>query len=381
MLRWLPAALLVLAPLAVGLVDAQGDIKLAVEPGYLVVSPGSYLKVNLSIYNPTNRSMVVNLNSSTPNSTQILVSLATREVRLAAGAAQRVEVHAFVPNATLRGAQPIDFIVTEALSTSPTLRPFLANTTLDLRVEHFGGARPPPTTGDRLNATAPPTMALPAVTQAPPTHAATAAADLPSATPSPHVEAAAQVASPAGGKPPSTAFVFAGGVAAVGASAGIIVLLRKHRWPILLSVPLYTRLAKARILEQPVRERIALLVKEEPGITFSEIQRRLDLAAGSLTHHARMLEQAGVLFSSPDGQTRRFFHVGQGRVAPVPSLRERALLALSNGPRSLSALAEELGVTRQSLHYHVKKLAAEGKVIADESGSLVLVPEQATLTR
>jgi DNA-binding transcriptional ArsR family regulator len=157
----------------------------------------------------------------------------------------------------------------------------------------------------------------------------------------------------------------------VGASAGALAFARK-RWPLLLS-PLYTRLAKARILEQPTRERIAETVKAEPGITFGELQRRLGLAAGQLTHHARKLEEAGVLYSSPDGQARRFFHVGQGRVEAVPPLRDRALEMLSRRAMTLSELATELGVTKQALHYHVKKLEEAGVVAASPQGELVLV--------
>ena len=139
--------------------------------------------------------------------------------------------------------------------------------------------------------------------------------------------------------------------------------------------PLYTRIARGRVLEHPTRAAIADLVRAEPGVTFGDVQRRLGLAAGQLTHHARVLEEGGVLFSTPDGQRRRLFHVQHGRVAPVPPLAERALAHLRReGPMRPSDLARALGVSRQALHHHVKGLAAGGLVRLDADGRLVPGP-------
>ena len=44
---------------------------------------------------------------------------------------------------------------------------------------------------------------------------------------------------------------------------------------------------------------------------------------------------------------------------------QRALAELRRGPATLSALAGRLGVSRQALHYHVKRMISEGKVRAE----------------
>lgn len=155
-------------------------------------------------------------------------------------------------------------------------------------------------------------------------------------------------------------------VLAAGGAIGAFAFLRR-KWPLLLG-PLYSRVRPNRVLENPVRARFAALVRETPGLTFGDVQRRLGLGAGSVTHHARMLEKAGVVFSTTDGRERRFFHVGAGRVERVPPLAERALLALRERPRSGSDLARELGVSRQALHYHLRHLQANGRVLAREAG-------------
>lgn len=155
-------------------------------------------------------------------------------------------------------------------------------------------------------------------------------------------------------------------IAAVGAGWTALWLTRRQWWPFLLL--LYTRLRPSSLLDHPVRKRIVEVVQATPGITFSDLARRVDIAPGQLTHHARMLEKGGVVFSSPDGQTRRFFHVAQGRIPVVAPLAERALSLVQARPMRASDLAKELGVSRQALHYHVKQLVADGKLTARVDG-------------
>lgn len=160
--------------------------------------------------------------------------------------------------------------------------------------------------------------------------------------------------------------VVAAVAAGVGAAWTTAWLTRRQWWPLLLA--LYTRLRPSRMLDHPVRARIVAMVQEHPGITFSELARRLDIAAGQLTHHARMLEKAGIVFSTADGQTRRFFHVAHGRSEAVAPLGERAVALVRERPRHASELARELGVSRQALHYHLKQLVADGRLVARPDG-------------
>jgi DNA-binding MarR family transcriptional regulator len=172
----------------------------------------------------------------------------------------------------------------------------------------------------------------------------------------------APLAPPGGG----VLVVAAGAAALAGAVGGGIYLARRH-WLLLLGL-LYTRLRPSNMLDQPIRRRIVDAVQQHPGLTFSDLARTLDIAPGQLTHHARMLEKAGIVFSSPDGQTRRFFHVGGERVPAVPPLADRAMALLHERPWHASDLARELGVSRQSLHYHVKQLVAQRRLVTRVDG-------------
>lgn len=160
---------------------------------------------------------------------------------------------------------------------------------------------------------------------------------------------------------------------AVGAGA-VLTAAAWRRWPVLGLLPLYARLQPRRALEHPRRAAMLALVQHEPGLTLADLQRRLDLPNGALRHHVRLLEVAGMLRTVPDGALRRLYPTAAPRVAPTPGLGERALATLrARGPMRASALAEELGVSRQSLHYHLKRLEKAGKVVSERGAGELLV--------
>lgn len=194
--------------------------------------------------------------------------------------------------------------------------------------------------------------------------------------PAPPAEDALATAAAEDAEGASTALVVAGVAAGVGGVASVLAWANR-RWPALAAAPLaalYTRLRPSGVLDQPTRERILALVRERPGVTFGDLRRATGMGAGTLTYHARVLERAGVLHSVPDGQVRRFFTLDAGRVAPTPPLDERAVQALrERGPMSAGELARALGVSRQALHYHLKRMLREGRLVARPEGRELVV--------
>lgn len=155
--------------------------------------------------------------------------------------------------------------------------------------------------------------------------------------------------------------------AGIGASALAIVWTRK-RWALAFA-GLYARLRPQAVLQHPQRARMADLVREKPGLTIREAQKELGLANGAMAHHLRTLEKAGIVRIVHDGMLRRVYPVGHERVAPVPPLGDRVLdLLRHRGEATPSDVAEALGVSRQSVHYHLQKMVRDGKLRARVDG-------------
>lgn len=125
-----------------------------------------------------------------------------------------------------------------------------------------------------------------------------------------------------------------------------------------LSIP--ARVAPLRALEHPRRAGMVALLRVEPGLTLAEVRRRLGMSNGVARHHLALLEAIGAVRVVSDGALRRLWLAGEP-AKPVPPLRDRALDAVAQrGTMRASELAQALGVSRQALHYHLKRLVEEG---------------------
>ena len=130
------------------------------------------------------------------------------------------------------------------------------------------------------------------------------------------------------------------------------------------------------------RARIEDRVAADPGIHFNELVRSLDLAPGQVQHHVRRLLDADRVVSERlYGRTHYY--------PPGVDERERAALALCRretardglaalvvgGPQRPDDLADDLGVARSTLEYHLDRLVERDLVRKerDEAGRVTLV--------
>ncbi|MFW5911319.1 MAG: winged helix-turn-helix transcriptional regulator [Halolamina sp.] len=117
------------------------------------------------------------------------------------------------------------------------------------------------------------------------------------------------------------------------------------------------------------RARIARHVERNPGVHFSEIVRELEVASGQVQYHTRKLVAAGDIEREAAYGKTHFFATG---FEPW----ERRLLALfrretargiigylfEHDGASPSTVAEDLGVARSTLEWHLDRLVAEDVV-------------------
>ena len=173
---------------------------------------------------------------------------------------------------------------------------------------------------------------------------------------------------------------------ASGAAGGALLLgVVLYSWPILkwrfalLAAPLYARLKKDEILENPLRDDILAHVQETPGISASELGRRVECGWGTLVYHLTVLERMQLVSSAREGRHKRFFAQGRinysdkGAVGLLANPAARTILdAIRTAPGAIQKdLSERLNLSPGTIAWHVERLAAEGLVIKEDEGRTV----------
>lgn len=111
-------------------------------------------------------------------------------------------------------------------------------------------------------------------------------------------------------------------------------------------VPLFSRVAPERLLENPVRARVHEAVSSDPGLSLQDVRDRSGIAWGTTVHHLARLERAGYLVSVRHGNHRRFFPAN----TPVSrSRRELSVLAHPTAHRVAAHVLAEPGTDQKSL--------------------------------
>ncbi len=135
----------------------------------------------------------------------------------------------------------------------------------------------------------------------------------------------------------------------------------------MMVIPLYSRLKKESLLNHSVREQIFGYVTGHPGANFSQIMKELDLKNGVLAYHLTTLEREDLIRSMRDGTFRRYYP-RSGRDVPF-EIRKSILERIGQNPGiTENSLAENMGLSRQVLDYHLNSLIESGHVRFERRG-------------
>lgn len=158
------------------------------------------------------------------------------------------------------------------------------------------------------------------------------------------------------------------------AAAGAVTLLA--------GVALYHLIRKNAILKNKVRGSIAEHVLRQPGSTITEIAQAVGVTHQTASYHLRLLQEHGLVLGVERGNKRLYFR-NDGSF----NNEERGLVAVLRDPESMRVLeliranpwimkneaAAALGVSRNTLNWHLQKLLAAGLVSeARENGHCFL---------
>jgi predicted transcriptional regulator len=144
---------------------------------------------------------------------------------------------------------------------------------------------------------------------------------------------------------------------------------------LLISAFLYTTIKRHRLLEHQRREAIYNYIKEHPGDHFRSIMNELNLEVGTLSYHVNKLESEGYIKSRQDGMYRRFYSIDakiDGRLI-LSELQERILNFIKSNPGITgSNIANQFGMDRKIIRYHVGVLEKLGIIYTEKSGREML---------
>lgn len=165
-----------------------------------------------------------------------------------------------------------------------------------------------------------------------------------------------------------------GGIAMGTIGLAVILLAIK-----LLLVPLFTRLRRDRLLDNPVRARLYEVVRAEPGIHLAGLIEASGTGESATRHHVDTLVRQGFLVQI-ELQGKRRFHAA-GEVAPIDArhagllrpAKTRAVYDLyaSEPALSLREAARRVGLSAPSVHRIRKRLEREGLLPAAPEASVV----------
>jgi DNA-binding MarR family transcriptional regulator len=160
-------------------------------------------------------------------------------------------------------------------------------------------------------------------------------------------------------------FVIIGSIFVVGFGA---LLTEAGKWALLsLFLPLYTRLKKEELLDQPTRYKIYGYLLGNPGAYFQLMKEVLELGGGQLVYHLRQLEDANLIYSRADGAKKRFYptHVPKSKRTPhlFSDIEEKIFNLIGNNSGiNQKKIASEMGISRQVAGYHLTQMTRKGVI-------------------
>lgn len=168
------------------------------------------------------------------------------------------------------------------------------------------------------------------------------------------------------------------------AGAGFVALLLGAAYRGLMQVgafPLFSRIAKDKALDHPVRERIHSAVVATPGIHLRQAARRTDTKVGTVRYHVRKLVECGLLRRErhggyvclfPGEESRAIVLAAASATKSDGARRILAALETEDAP-TITSLAEATGLTKQVVSRHVANMTRAGLVDKTTEGRTVRV--------
>ena len=138
-----------------------------------------------------------------------------------------------------------------------------------------------------------------------------------------------------------------------------------------------------KALQLDVRRKIYDVIEHSPGLHFREIQRRCELAVGSLQYHLDYLQKHHIIRTQTEGKFVRYYsvrgrQVGEGHTHEMgqktmaflrhESTRKIILFLLHQKRANNERIAEEINLSPSTTSWHLDKLVEAGVLTRAREG-------------
>ncbi|MFA5944167.1 MAG: winged helix-turn-helix transcriptional regulator [Candidatus Thermoplasmatota archaeon] len=153
-------------------------------------------------------------------------------------------------------------------------------------------------------------------------------------------------------------------------------VLRAVAGAALVAVPLFSRIERGQVMDNPIRARVHEVIAAEPGLSLSDVSQRAGIAWGTTVHHLRRLETLGLVVSVLQRPHRRYFVANTATAAQRtavavvmhPTARRIAEFVTQRPGTDQAGICQALGLNNPSASKHLSRFEAGGLVLSLRSG-------------
>ena len=141
-------------------------------------------------------------------------------------------------------------------------------------------------------------------------------------------------------------------------------------------IPMYSRLQKDTLADEPTRQKLLKYIYAEPGANFKQLKDKFSLHNGTLAHHINILENHDIITSHRSGRQRLFFPMGVNqeisRISLVTNETQRNIMDIVKETPGItqSMISKQMNMSRQKINYHVNSLVDKAFLKIEKHGRI-----------
>ena len=141
-------------------------------------------------------------------------------------------------------------------------------------------------------------------------------------------------------------------------------------------IPMYSRLQKDTLADEPTRQKLLKYIYAEPGANFKQLKDKFSLHNGTLAHHINILENHDIITSHRSGRQRLFFPMGINqeisRISLVTNETQRNIMDIVKDTPGItqSMISKQMNMSRQKINYHVNSLVDKAFIKIEKHGRI-----------